>query len=127
VHISIYYGMTLYAINYFACVYIILWLNIVCNGVRVYYTVEHTHVTGTRAARCYRSAPSVRPIDVVVVVVVVVAILVVLPSSSTVGNSVPASRGPCDYKAAAVTIRLIICPVPRAIRPSRPVKNIFFL
>lgn len=41
------------------------------------YTVEHTHVTGTRAARCYRSAPSVRPIDVVVVVVV--AILVVLP------------------------------------------------
>lgn len=62
-------------------------VNVVCNGVRVYYTVEHTHVTGTRAARCYRSAPSVRPIDVVVVVV---AILVVLPSSSTVGNSVPA-------------------------------------
>lgn len=73
----------------------ILWF-ILYNGVRVYYTVEHTHVTGTRAARCYRSAPSVRPIDVV-------AILVVQPSSSTVVTLVAAAV------VAAAAGRTVLC------------------
>jgi len=83
----------------------ILWF-ILYNGVRVFYTVEHTHVTGTRAARCYRSAPSVRPIDVV-------AILVVQPSSSTVVTRSSSSRAR----------RRGSCRVVQMCNPARPLRR----